>query len=122
MPSLDAPSYYGRAASIAPEKYDHFFRWLPHEFYESITSMVDCPIGWVGLVKLDESAKRLHARELKDASYGDYPDSGWYNVRINSDGLVFALYYGIDATLPEEHARADFAEAEAAYDEWDSEL
>lgn len=122
MPSLEAPAYYGRASSIAPEKYDHFFKWLPNDFYESTTSIVDCPIGWVGLVKLDESAKRLHARELKDASYGDYPDSGWYNIRINGDGLVFGIYYGPDATLNEEKARADFAEAEAAYLKWDEEL
>jgi hypothetical protein len=115
MPSIEAPTHYERSVGIAPNKFDHFFRWSVTEPIED-TGHVESSLGWVGLVKVDEE---LIASYLEnDPWVSETPPHGWYIVRQDNNGLVWGIEYGPDATLNEEKARADFKEAVEVYAEW----
>lgn len=120
MPSIQNPAYYERASFIAPGRADDFLRWLDNDEYISFTGEVDSPFGWVGLIKITPEMIRTWVSSAGDPWMSERRnfDAGWYIVRINSDGIIWGLGYGEDYTMPEESARADFAETESAYAEW----
>ena len=115
MPSMEAPQHYERSKGIMPGEFDPFFKYVEPDFYEAETGNVESPLGWVGLLRVDQSlieSMETYAWPI------DCPEEGWYIVRINDHGLVWGMTYGGTDTFPEEGARADFAEAEKVYAEW----
>lgn len=123
MPSLEAPRYYEHSKGIALGKYDPFFRWIGGDWFIEDTGEVDCPIGHVALVEVDQAMIDEYRDEVlkhwREVLAFEIPDLGWYVLITDSNGIIFAQEYGT-GTLSEEGARADFAEAERTYSEWDT--
>lgn len=123
MPSTEAPTWYERAVTEASGRADDFLKWIDEIYYEDTTGEVDSPLGWVGLINIDRDLVAEYVTTTGDPwmSQARAFDLGWYIVRIDSNGLVWGMHYGADQTWPEQQARADFAEAEATYAEWNIE-
>lgn len=121
MPSMEAPNYYDRAKGILPGEFDNFFKYLGSDDLVAETGDVEAALGWVALVKVDSdliiniTAPRAG---WSKSPREQVPDEGWYVIRRDGLGFIFAMEYGPDATLNEENARADFAEAEHTYSQW----
>ena len=129
MATLDNPGWYEHAEFTAPGHADPFFKWLDQDEYVSTTGDVDSPLGWVGLIKVDEDQIRTWVSSQGDPWMSEARNfsAGWYIVRQDSNGLVWGLGYGgwcdqhqafCADTYAEQSARADFAETEAAYLAW----
>ena len=119
MPTLESPGYYDHSKFIAAGRADAFFKWISSDWYMKETGSVESRIGWVGLIEVGRDVLASYITETGDAwaSSRTAIDLGWYCVRQDDNGLVWGIGYG-EGTLAEEGARADFAEAEKAYDEW----
>lgn len=115
MPSIEAPTHYDHSKGIEPQPHDDFFRWASANSYLSETGEADSPLGWVCLLEVDREMVDSYIEETGDKSF--YPEVGWYVVRQDDRGFIWAMIYGT-GTLAEEGARADFTEAEKVYDEW----
>lgn len=123
MPSIQNPAHYERCAGVAESEQDPFFRQIGADDAEDDTGSTESPFGWVVLVRLDdELIGRIVNEHLVPMGYAEayrVPKPGWYIIRCDDNGLVWGIEYGpLDDTLAEEKARADFAEAEAAYVDW----
>ena len=118
MPSTEAPTHYERTSGTEPESKDHFFKWLNPDDMVQDTGNVEAPVGWVGLVLVDEDMRSTFLIQNTWANVDNVPDAGWYIVRQDDNGLVWGLSYGEDATFNEERARADFMEAFQTYEKW----
>ena len=116
MPSLDAPTYYEHSKGVEGQPYDDFFKWVDADWWADDTGNVECPLGYVVLLEVDQSLIEEYMTSTGDTSF--YPEQGWYVTRLMDNGLIWAHTYGT-GTLAEEGARADFAEAHRAYCEWD---
>ena len=81
-----------RSSGVAPARYDGFFRDVPDEAFAATAGDVT-DMGFVALVHVDEDP----------AAGADVPAVGWYVLRWDGDGNVFAHAYGED----EASARAD---------------
>ena len=135
MPSSDNPGWYERAEFICSDRTDAFFKWLDLDEYKANTGSVEAPVGWVGLVCVTSDMIRTWVSSQGDPWMSERRnfDSGWYIVRQDDRGFLWAMSYGGGCDIPghegelcadtrnEEAARADFAEAEAVYAAWDCE-
>lgn len=129
MPSILAPTYYGRAKGLMPERFDGFFKWFISQFGTTDEcGTVESPLGWVGLVEVTdkdivdwyESEGKSLEEMRQHMGLDEYPvDAGFYVLRQDDNGLIWAMTYGGSGTLAEESARADFAEAERVSVAWD---
>ena len=121
MPSTYAPTYYEHSKGIMPEKHDPFFKFIGIDETLADTGSVEAPVGWVALVYLTEDLIRGMEYEYAPTGYNltkeEYPEPGWYIIRQDDNGLIWAMIYG-EGTLAEEGARADFASAESTYADW----
>ena len=129
MPSIENPAYYERASYISAGHADEFLKWLDEDQYEMYTGSTDSPIGWVGLIKIDADLIREWVSSSGDPWMSEHRNfaPGWYIVRQDDNGFVWGLGYEgwclshgafCADTASEQDARADFAEAEAAYQVW----
>jgi hypothetical protein len=116
-PSLDAPTYYEHSKGVEGQPYDFFFKWVDADWWTDDTGNVECPLGYVVLLEVDQAL----ITEYMEANHDDfYPEPGWYVTRLMDNGLIWAHTYGT-GTLAEEGARADFLEAHEAYCKWNEE-
>lgn len=107
-----------------PDRFDEFFRQLDPDRYEADTGEMEAPVGWIGLIEVTETDLMSYIERHGPQSASDHGTvsdlmadgltPGWYIVRINSDGLIWAMSYRSGAPAW-ECARADFAEAERTY-------
>lgn len=128
MPTLEAPRYYEHSKGILPGRYDWFFRYLPESAVVGNggeTGEVESPLGFVTIIEVDEEIQQefMQTHSITPdlchtcRNNAGVPDTGWYVLCTDSNGIIFAMEYG-EGTLAEEGARADFAEAESVYSEW----
>jgi hypothetical protein len=125
MPSIINPTYYEHAKGDAADNATRtdFFRHLCDGDWviRDDTGSTESPLGWVALVEVtDEDVSRWVNGEIDGDLHLeiDNVEAGWYVVRRDDNGLVWAMTYGT-GTLAEEGARADYAEAEAVSLAWD---
>lgn len=124
MPSTEAPTYYERCSGVCPSITDPFFQAISLGEAIEDTGDVESPVGFVALVKVDEDLIQWYRESVNVWATEDdeLPDEGWYVVRKDDNGLVWAMDYGEDCTFNEEKARADFAEAVNTYERWTAEV
>lgn len=129
MPSIQNPAFYDRADSIAPGRSDDFIKWIDQVQYLDTTGDVESPVGWVGLIKIHPDLIAEYAASMGDPWITERRnfEPGWYIVRQDEFGMVFAMVYGglcwnhddfCTDTMSEQNARADFGEAESVYATW----
>lgn len=111
--------------SLVSSRADDFFRYHDHErTMVAEGGDVESHVGHFTLRKVDPEVIAAYASEHGDpwvtVRRNFYP--GWYIDVRGEDGTVWAFFYGEDFTMPEEAARADFAEAERVYAEWTSDV
>lgn len=125
MPSLDAPGYYDRAKFTAAGRADDFLKSLDLDQYiDDFGDQNECPLGWVGLIEITSDMVAEYVSREGDPWLSERRnfEPGWYNVRMDSNGLVWGIGYGpSDSTFNEEAAREDFNEGLRAYIVWSDE-
>lgn len=115
MPTLENPTFYDRAAYIAASRADDFLRDVSPDYFDAQDGDVDSPFGHVSLVEItrDDIASYVSREGDPWMSERRNFEPGWYLIRLNSDGLIWGMFYST-----EQDARDDFAELEEAYGEW----
>ena len=123
MPSILAPDYYDRAAYETSTRADDFLMSLDNTKVLGETGSVTSSLGHVSLVKItrDMIAEYVSAAGDPWMSERRNFEPGWYIVRLRvRDGVltISGIGYGEDCVFNEEGARADFAEAVTAHENW----
>jgi hypothetical protein len=118
MPNIYSPGHYDRSKFIADNQYDDFFKLLTEDDAVEFTGSTESPLGHVMLVHLDRGSIGAIMGEQEHPEMYSVPEVGWYNVRKDDNGLIWGIGYGPDSTFTEEGARADFAEAKQAHNDW----
>lgn len=102
-----------------PAVADNFFRYHDGEKTEvESDGDVSSPVGYFTLRFVNGDDISDYAIEQGDPWASARLDPGWYIDVRDSDGNVWAFYYGEQATLNEEKARADFATGAKEYEKW----
>lgn len=106
---------------LMPSRADAFFRYHDGEATQvEEDGNVEGPVGHFTLrrVTRDDIAKYVSEHGDPWASMTRNIAPGWYVDARGEDGAVWAFYYGEDATLNEETARREFAEAQRLNSDW----
>jgi len=123
MPTTANPAHYERSLGIVSSKSDEFFKRLDLDEVVEYTGDTESPVGFVQLVNVTSGMVHEYVASGGDpvlvlGKEGEFLVPGWYITREDENGLIWAMFYGEDMTLPEEKARADYAEADAVHQHW----
>ena len=124
---------FEHANFIGSARGDAFFRWLDPDQWVADTGNVEAPTGHVALVQVSAELIREYVSSAGDPWMSERRNftPGWYLVKTNEQGTVWA--FGYDGwcewheafcadSFEEMKARHDFAVIEKQYAEWDSEV
>lgn len=123
MPSILAPDFYERASYETSTRADNFLMSLDNTHVLAETGDVISPLGHLSLMNItrDMIAEYVSAAGDPWMSERRNFEPGWYIVRVrvrNGVLTISGIGYGEDCVFNEEGARADFAEAVAAHEDW----
>jgi hypothetical protein len=120
---------FEHADGIEAARTDVFFKWLSPDYWTADTGNVEAPTGHVALIQLTPDLIRQYVTEEGDPWMSERRNfsPGWYLLKTDNNGLVWAHSYGgwcgmheafCADTFEEMKVRHDFEVIEKAYAEW----
>src|SRR5207253_7646921 len=97
QPTMNHEVYlFEHCNGLAVARADAFFKWLDPDQWVSDTGNVEAPTGHVALVQVDRQLIREYVSSAGDPWMSEDRNfaPGWYLVKTNEQGILWAYEYG----------------------------